>query len=111
MPFRAAVEKKLGSDMIPSLGSGSEWIKSGVSGDGGDCPDGLEVVCGLNEKDEANRMAAAIEHRVGQAKKERCKLESRVTLVIPTIWPGLVLATCRPADRPSARQLLSPRMR
>jgi hypothetical protein len=76
MPFRAALAKKLGSDMIPSLGSGSEWIKRGVSGDGGDCPDGLEVVCGIIGEEAAKRMAAAIAHGARHARKTRHRLQS-----------------------------------
>ena len=48
-------------------------------------------------------MAAGIVHRVDQTEEERDELGSRVTLVHPTIWPGLLLATCRPADRPWVR--------
>lgn len=88
--------KKLGREMIPSLGVGSEPIKKRCFGDGGDCPHGLEVVCGLNEEEQANRMAAGIVHRVDQTEKERDELGSRINAGSPYDLAGTAASDLPP---------------
>ena len=81
MPFRAAWEKKSGSDTIGFSGSGFVWIKNDDAVDGGDRDDGFDDVCGCDEE-EAQRMVAAIAHPTGRLKQNR---DNRVKSVTPTL--------------------------
>ena len=81
MPFRAAWEKKSGSDTIGFSGSGFAWIKNDDSVDGGDCDDGFCGVCGCDEEELAQRMVAAIVHLTGRVRQNR---DNRIKSVTPT---------------------------
>ena len=67
--MRRSKETGQGNDTFTRCGLRADQKR--CFGDGGDCPDGLEVVCGLNEEEQANRMAAGIVHRVDQTEEER----------------------------------------
>lgn len=84
MPFRAAWEKKSGSDTIGFSGSGFVWIKNDDSVDGGDCDDGFDVVCGCDEEEAAQRMVAAIVHLTGRVKQNSDNLVRSVTPTLPS---------------------------